>query len=449
MADIINPLVSQTVASPMDSMQDQELIKKLLTRKAPHLANPGTVTAGNLYYDSSTCAVVLAECVQNFGRYSQSLTTLQMGGVASITIPNSSFLSGLFLYMQLGALPANTFCPRGWALNAIDNISFILGSSNVSQVNINSSTHAQMYLAAAETAEKRNLLLRLAGDEIQGLQAPGTVNEAYVQLQLPWSRINAQMKKLPVDTNLLSSPIIVQIKFKEPKDFYTGSGFSSAPQSFLQGRVLACQIDLDDKELSLKVPMMRDPSLISSYPFTYCQSFPIQNVAGSPVIPSTMILQGIVNADLVGIGFAVIRADRVSGGPGGTQPLSPFAYEQVKDVLLQYNGLTLYDAPGKMSQLYDMQDMGGSSVTPYSVVSSGGAGPYSSIPVDSFIYFIPFTRVRNTQFPDFFQNSFRLANNALNLSFRCPETATYNVFVTYYYNAVFTIREGQSALVIT
>lgn len=447
MGDYINPLVSQTMGGASEVSED--VMRKLLTRKAPHLANPGTVTAGNLYYDASTCAVVLAESVQNFGRYSQSLTNLQMGGVSNVTIPNSSFLSGMYLYMQLGALPANTFAPRGWGLNAIDNISFILGSSNVSQVNINSSTHAQMYLANAETAEKRNLLLRLAGDEIQGAQVGGTVNEAYVQLQLPWSRISAQMKKLPIDTNLLSSPIIVQIKFKEPKDFYTGSGASAAPQAFLQARVLACQIDLEDKELSLKVPMMRDPSLISSYPFTYTQSFPIANVAGSPLVPATLILQGIVNADLVGIGFSVIRSDRTSGGPTGAQPLAPFAYEQVRDVLLQYNGLTLYDAPGKMALLYDEQDMGGSSVLPYSVVSAGGAGPYITTPVDSYIYFIPFTRIRNTMFPDFFQNSFRLANNALNLSFKTPEVAAYTCFVTYYYNAVFTIREGQSALVIT
>jgi hypothetical protein len=193
MGDFINALQTQTVGK--SDGPSEEVMMKLLTRKSVHLSSPGNVTAHNLYYDSTSCNVVLAENVQNFGRYSQTLTSLNFGSTAQVTIPNCSFLSGLYLYFQLGAIPANTFVPRGWGLNAIDNISFILGSSNVSQVNINSSTHAQMYLATAETAEKRNLLLRLAGDEIQGAQVGGTVNEAYVQLQLHWSRINAAMKK--------------------------------------------------------------------------------------------------------------------------------------------------------------------------------------------------------------------------------------------------------------
>jgi hypothetical protein len=444
--DFVNPLQTQTVGSSV--MSDK--VDEILSRKAPLMSNPGSVVANNLYYDANSVAVVAAECVSNYGRYTQSLTTLQLGSAGNITIPNASFLSGLYIYAEIGALPANTFLPRGWLLNSIANVSFILGSSNVSQVQVNGATHASQMLLSCETAEKRNEVLRLAGDEAQGPQAPGTINRAYMQLQLPWSRIGSMMKKLPFDTTLLSSPIIIQIQLKQPTDFYTGSGAASAPTQFQAYRAYANQIDLMDKELSLALPLMRDPSLMYSYPFTFIQSS-VQTFQGSanPSAPVNLILTGLVNADLVGISLAVLRSDRASGGLGGTQPLSPFAYERVQNVLLQYNGLTLYDAPGQMYRLYDQQDLPGSGVVPYSVISAGGAGPYVTTPADAYIIFIPFTRIRNTQFVDMFQNSFRIANNVLNLSFITPEAVPYTLYATYFYNACFAMQQGQSNLIIS
>lgn len=446
--DGINPLQTQTVGGSGMS----EKVDEILSRKAPLMSNPGSVVASNLYYDANSVAVVAAECVSNYGRYSQSLTTLQLGSAGNFTIPNASFLSGLYVYAEIPALPANVFLPRGWLLNSISNISFILGSSNVSQIQVNGATHAAQLFLAAETAEKRNEIMRLAGDEAGGAapQAPGTINRAYMQLQLPWSRICALMKKLPFDTTLLSSPIIIQIQLKQAADFYTGSGIAAAPPAFLSYRVYANQIDLMDKELSLALPLMRDPSLMYSYPFTFIQSS-VQNFNGSisSSAPVNLILTGLVNADLVGISLAVVRSDRTSGGATGAQPLAPFAYERIQNVLLQYNGLTLYDAPGQMYRLYDEQDLLGSGVLPYSVVTAGGAGPYVTTPVDAYILFIPFTRVRNTSFVDMFQNSFRIANNVLNLSFITPEAVPYTLYATYFYNAVFGIQQGQSNLIIS
>jgi hypothetical protein len=443
----LNTLQTQTQASPVESMVDG-----ILSRKAPLMSNPGSVVANNLYYDSNSVAVVAAECVSNYGRYTQSLTTLQLGSAGNFTIPNSSFLSGMYVYAEIPALPANVYLPRGWLANSIAQISFILGSSNVSQINITGASHIAQMLLSAETAEKRNALLRLAGDEAGGAvaQAPGTVNRAYMQLQLPWSRIGAMMKKLPFDTSLLSSPIIIQIQLKQAADFYTGSGIFSAPAQFSSYRVYANQIDLMDKELSLALPLMRNPDMAYYYPFTYIQSS-VQAFAGSanPSSPVGLTLTGLVNADLVGIALQIVRADRLSGGPTGAQPLSPFAYERVQNVLLQYNGLTLYDSPGQMYQLYDLQDLPGSGVCPYSVVSAGGAGPYISTPVDAYVLFIPFTRIRNTQFVDMFQNSFRIANNVLNLSFITPEAVPYQLNATYFYNACFGIQQGQSNLIIS
>lgn len=185
----INTLQTQTIGQDVNPELSQ--VDKILSDKPVLLNNPGTVLDTSLYYNFSNTQLVAAEQVNNYGRYSQSLTSSILGSTANVTVPNSSFLSGMYLYLELPPTGPNQYLMRGWGLNVIENISFILGSSNVSQLNINGQSHAQMYMASAETSEKRLKLLRLAGEEVTIDQvAAGVVqnNRAHVQIQLPWSK---------------------------------------------------------------------------------------------------------------------------------------------------------------------------------------------------------------------------------------------------------------------
>lgn len=353
------------------------------------------------------------------------------------------------LYAELPALGANQFLPRGWLANAIESISFILGSSNVSQLTINGQSHMAMYMSGCETAEKRLKALRMAGEEYSAgvAQAPGTINRAQMQLQLPFSRITSLCKKLPFDTNLLSNPIIIQIRFRPQNEIIGGSGFASGPTGFSVAKVLATQIDLMDKSLSLKNFMYQEPQLQYNYPFIFTQSYTVDFVNSNTNAVNLNLLT-IINADLVGISFHVVDLDNLSAGVAGANALSPFNWQRVKDVLLTFNGLVFYDAPGDSAELYDLQDYPGSGMIPNSVVTGGGAGPYISNPVDVRETYMSLTRLRNTLFCDHFQNSIRIANNALNLSFIGESNNNARLYITYYYNAVFGVKQGQSALIL-
>jgi hypothetical protein len=443
----LNPLQTQTMGADVGPETDQ--VDKILSSKPVLLNNPGTVIDNSLYYNFSNAQLVAAEAVQNNGRFSQSLSSTAFGSTSSIIIPNSSFLSGVTLYAELGALPDNVFLPRGWLLNAIESLSFILGSSNVSQLTYNSQSHANIYMANCETAEKRLKAMRLAGEEYSAgvAQAPGTINKAQVQLQLPWSKINALCKKLPFDTNLLSNPIILQIRLKPKNEIFSGSNYLNAPSSFDIAKVYATQIDLMDKELSLKNFMYQEPQLSYNYPFIFNQSYQV-DFTGNTTDGVRLNLLTIINADLVGIGMQVVKQSNLSAGPTGANALSPFNWERVKDIQLSFNGLIFADFPGDMCELAEIQDYPGSGMVPYSVVTSGGAGPYVSTPQDVRSTYFSFTRLRNTVFCDHFQNSIRISNNALNLQFKTQSNDDYRLFITYYYNGVFGIRQGQSALIL-
>jgi len=443
----LNPLQTQTMGQPVEPEMDQ--IDKILSAKPVLLNNPGTVIDNNLYYSFTNSQLVAAEAVQNFGRYQQSLSSPQFGSTSSVTIPNSSFVEGLNLYLELGALGANQFLPRAWGLTAIDSISYILGSSNVSQLTLNGQSHAAILMSNCETEEKRLKALRLAGEEYSlGVAQPvGTINKAVIQLQLPWSKINALCKKLPLDSNLLSNPLIIQIKFKNQNEIIGGSGYSSGPTQFQVAKVYATQIDLMDKSLSLKNYMFINPSLSYNYPFIFNQSFTVDFTNSNSNVVNLNLLQ-IINADLIGISFHVIDQADENAGVGGANALSPMNWQRVTDIQLKFNGLIFYDAPGNTSELYDLQDYPGSGMIPYSVVSAGGAGPYLTNPKEVRECYMSLTRLRNTLFCDYFQNSIRISNNALTLSFIGESNNPARLYVTYYYNAVFQIKTGQSALIL-
>ena len=441
----INTLMTQTQGDDISAPMSE--VDRILSSKPILLSNPGTVLDTSLYYNYTNTTLIAAEQAANWGRYSQTLTSNLFGSTANVTIPNSSFLSGLYLYLELPEVLADQYLMRGWGLNIIENISFILGSSNVSQLTINGQSHAQMYMASAETAEKRLKLLRLAGEEVTAVQAPGTINRAHVQLQLPWSKINALCRKLPVDSNILSNPIIVQIKFRNRESIYGGSGIATAPTQFSSSRILANQIDLANKDLSLKNYMLANPDMSYNYPFVFTQSY-LTDVLSDGVNPAAINLVTIINADLLGISFSVVQSANLQSDAIGANALRPFDWERVRDISLTFNGLIFYDSPGEMAELYDCQDYPGSGDCPNSVVAAGGAGPYVTSPVDSQIYFMNFTRIRNTVWCDSYQNSIRIPNNALNLSFITQSAATYRVFVTYWYNGAFNFKQGQSALIL-
>ena len=78
--------------------------------------------------------------------------------------------------------------------------------------------------------------------------------------------------------------------------------------------------------------------------------------------------------------------------------------------------------------------------------TSTGAGPYISVPQDSYLLHIDFSAIRATTFEGMMQNTWRIGNNVLNLSFNTEgdSTVAYQMFCTYNYNSVIQINQGQS-----
>src|ERR1700679_2033899 len=324
-------------------MSEPSLDMMYLSTKRSLLSNPG-IKMDDIYYGPFNTTVEMSEVTYNLGRLTIGLSQLNFGSQSQLIIPNNSLLSTCYLHLELPAIIANQTICRGWGYAAINNINFLFGSSNVSQIQLSGQSLFQTIMMEAETAEKRSELFRLGGEEWL-VPSPAGVNiMADIILPLPWSSSCGMHSKLPFDTTLLNNPITIQVQFNSSSSIYGGTGI--APAQFAVGTLLPRQGDLKNKDQSLQMKLLKNPELEYSYPFIHHQNFsPGQftgSTPGSP--PVSLTLQSIINADLLAISVGMVQTSFV--GPANQSSPSPFNYDPITNIVLQFNGLTMYNSPG-------------------------------------------------------------------------------------------------------
>lgn len=423
-----------------------------LTDKRVILSNPGT-KFDDVYYSRFNTVQQLAEITFNTGRFTQSLSSLQFGSVSAVLIPNGSFLSTFYLHLELISAtdqPNVTLC-RGWGYAIIAQIQYLMGSSNVPNISLNQQSIFQTIMGQAENAEKRSEILHLAGEEILGLIA----NEVYTAdlvLPFPWSTSVGQEQKLPFPTDLLTNPINVQIAFNSASAIFGGSGVK--PTAFSRALCLMRQGDLLNRDAGLRPIMTRNPSLIYGYPFIHFQSAQISITippgASSGATNITQSLLGFINADLLGISFGVVRDSNVNSTSNNS--VNPFNYEEISDITASFNGLVMYNAPKRMRKLMDMNSINGAGYFEGSILNPGAVAPFTSAPINTYITWIDFSRLRCTQFHDKYENVWRVPSNTismnytLNIAVDLVNTRTYTAYFTYIYSGITNVRQGESTI---
>lgn len=426
---------------------DQQIKQDLiyLANKRTALSNAG-IKMDDLYYSAMNSTVELTECTFNMGRFSTSLSQLQFGGTSQIIIPNSSFCSGIYLSLTVPPVVANQTLPRGWGYAFLKSVSYLFGSSNVSQIDIPQQVLFQTLMMECETSERRSEIMRVGGEEILN---PTTFNPtASVFIPLPFSSICGIKQKLPFDTSILDNPITLQISIARADEVYGGSG--TKPTQFLSGTVLLRQGDLSNKDQSLRGVLMKDPALMYSYPFIHRQQGSntgnVFNGSINPNPPVSVTLQSIINADLVAITFGVVPLSKLSNTAGITCP-NPFAYDELSNIRVEFNGLVMYNSPGNIHKLVNLAlTKGGSGYYSNSVITDSALAPFTSTAQDNYPVFVDFSRVRSACFDGTYSNVWRIGNNTLTLSFNTSTTNQYRLFVAYHYNGVVEVQNGQTRI---
>lgn len=396
------------------------------------LNSPGD-RVSSIYYSKGNSRVDQAEVTFNFGRFSQTLTSLQLGAQSTLILPRASIVKNVMMHFQLPALVADQTLPRGWGYALIRNISYLLGSST--QVQINGQSHFQSVMLSAPSVEKRSELLKIGGEEQLAVTADAV--DAYVALDLPWSSMGDGKKG--IDTLLLNSPMQISIELANADYLYGGTGVR--PSALLQGKMLLLQGELAYKEMSLAGALIQNPGFRYSYPYIHKQSF-VLGQSCTAATPQTVQLQAFQNGDLLMVSVGIIKSSDIYDSTSNSR--NPFNYEQVTDVSLLFNGTVMYNSPEKMYKLYDLIDSDPTYVQA-SLIAAGTTTPFTSSPINTYMLHFPFTGVNPLPFGEktdnHFYNTWRIKNNTLSLTFTPASTTDYTLYFTYYYNSIASMNQ--------
>jgi hypothetical protein len=438
--------MDEGLSSEMASMALATRAADYLSTKPVLMNNPG-VKLDSIYYSAMTSQVEAVENTWNLGRLILTLPTTGFGSSNQVLIPNSNLQGGVFLQLLLPINGVANLClPRGWGYAAIQSINYQMGSSNANQQQINGQSVWQIVQEQCGSEEKASEFFLQAGDALLGQNSSSVSGnvEANVFLPFPFSSAcGSHAQKYPFDTDMLSTPIFLTVTFNLGVAFIGGTG--TPPSSFTQAQIVCRQGELFNKDASLGPLIKRNAALIYSYPFIHRQSFTSPQVTG--VVSGGLVsinLLSILNADLVAISFGVVKVSDLVPSAGGCP--NPNFYQPITNIQLQFNGQVMYNAPNNLQKLYQAYMIEGAGLY-HGLQVTGTSSPWSGNLADLYVTTIDFSRMRESCFSHFFSNVWRIGNNSLSLQFNTPDTSQYVCYVTYAYNAMVDVQNGQTRII--
>lgn len=446
---------------PEEMEESFAAVEDVLSAKPVLLSSPGFALADCEYYSKEDASIACAEYVWNLGRFRQTLGSLAFGARNQINIPNNSLLGTCWLFLELLAVPADVYLPAGWGYHAIESVSFLIGSQNVSTSRILGDSLFQMMIHQCDSREKATELVRAGGNQVAA-PTPGTNQEAFIYIQTPFSRVypgRGDFKK-GFDSSILSSIVTITIEFRERRRWMSGLGLTDPligyVNQFVTNEFVMHQGNPTGPNLNLKSLMMANPERTLNYPFVHYRSGgSIPVTATLSTFNNQVSLNSFINSDLLGLLISVVRNDFLDNS-GGTTQTDRGCYTELSDIELTHNSQVMYHASGfKAATVYNHLMKSGADGAALNCVTNFGAvagrqpwqtagGGVISAPI-----FIPFTREDMSVFDSHFRNTWSIPNNNLlfNFRFRDNQVVDHTMIVTQMYNAVISVQAGSVFLI--
>lgn len=414
-----------------------------LTAERVDLDAPG-YAKNDIYYNTKEIIVQDCELNTTIGRFNQSLTSLVFGSTSQVIIPNSDMVYEVYLHMKLPPVILNQTLSTGWCYDIIREISFTFGQANVSNLRLSGKSIRQLAVMSSQTREKSTELITVLGGEGHRVVS-GVAPEGTVIIPLPWSNIDC-FKKKPFDMSLLNNPVQIQITLNDGTSIYGGSA-ASFPTGLSSASVFMRTGTLSDKSNSIRQELMNNSGLMYEYPFYHKVSpSPKYGLTMDGVTVNRVELLEFIESDLQTIIFSVHDTALQTKPAAALASPAPGISLECFDINLEYNGQTIFSAPGNSARLIPMAwDAGASGVTD-NLLDQDVA--YTNIPNTSYVYMIPFGSMKNINFHDKFDNTSRFSSQTLQLSFSCAPVATLagprtgQLHATYVYSASASIQAG-------
>lgn len=405
-----------------------------------------------VYY--SNVGVMAKEDVQFQNQYSQQFQSLAMGSQGVVLQVSPVDLSRqIRCRLVLPAIGANTSLPKGWGYMMLQRIEYRYASSVT--LSLDAEQHLFEVMSSCETAEKRNEIITLGGEEVSA-STGGVQPEANIFISLPTSHVRHLMNQKPLDNSLLvNGGYQIILYFKPPAQVFGGSGaaaYIAANPNFVSASFQIETARITNQKDSIKDELMSDQRLSYCYPFIYTQSY--TTTFGGVLAPNRASIQlnSFRAGELLSIKFAVVAVNDFQGDGtvGGVKNVLANV-DPCSNIRLTLNGQPLFDLDGKAHLLMGAYKSIDSAYYPSNAFSplTQTTSPFSSVAVKNYITELNFS----TESPKNYSGGARftgirdIANSTMVLELSTATTGQYRIFVTYSYNACLEMKQGTAAFV--
>jgi len=419
---------------------------------------PGEVV--DMYYANQENSVKQAHPTTVENRYFLDLNSKSFGSANTLIFNPDEGLGHIVLTLQLPAPDGTTTYQglalnRGWGYAAIRRIGVRVGGSTLYY--FSGDQNLIDVLSDCEDSVKKQNMFDLGGNPLACTPNGGgagdfnsqSLRTAYVYIKLPWNTPSAQEKTLPLPTDLLTSPVQVNIEFNSASDIFHSSGTvanataSPLPTQFALAQAQFEQTHFDDRgeQLARKVNMSE---MAYSFPLRYFSQevFRLQNVAGNNATQS-LTLTGLRSGNCLGI--RLWCKDNASTDTA--------VYTVPSQVTLSVNGLIYFDSRNGQNQLWSLLDRKTSAqfsadTLTVQTVGSPAVPSWVNAPAASVWTWIPFS-----QHSEVLANEAELAhglslmNSIVNLQIALPNNTTYTVTAEYIFNSTLLFSRGSAEYV--
>ena len=407
---------------------------------------PGEVC--DMYYSNQENSVKQAHPTVVENRYFLALQSTNFGGANTLIFNPDEGVGHIVLTLQLPA-PSGSLTYQGLALNAG------WGYSAIRRIGVRYGGSTLYYfsgdqclidiLSECEDSVKKQNMFDLGGQTLLGATASaGDFSDAikrtaYVYIKLPHNTPSAQEKNLPLPTDLLTSPVQVNIEFKQGSELFIANTAVVNPTSPLPTGWSAAtaqfeQTHFDDRgeQLSRKVNMSE---MAYSYPLkSFSQEvFRLQNVPGGS--QQSLTLTGLRSGNCLGI--RLWCQDNASTDKS--------VYACPTGVTLSVNGLIYFDSRNGQNQLWSLLDRKTSAAWSADAITVSGAA-FVSTPTPSYWTWMPFAQHSEVLANESeLTHGLSLMNSIVNLQLTLPTGGggnTYTVTAEYLFNSTLLFSRG-------
>jgi hypothetical protein len=403
----------------------------------------------DLVYANSSNSVKQASATTVENRFSVGLQSLSFGSSNTVLFNPDEGLTDVVLTATLpppqGALTyAGLALPRNWLASAVRRLGVRYSGSTLYYFDKEQLLIDNM--SDAEDSVKRDQLTQLSGQACltQADFADPVKRTGYIALKLPHTSVSAQEKPLPLPTELITSPVQINIEWERAENVFIQSavvagGQPVLPSAFSSATVQFKQVHFDDRadQLCRRFNMSEQAY---SYPIKYFSQevFKINNVKGGD---QNLTLTGLRSGNCIGIRVWV--RDNLN-----TSTNFPFVLPS--SLRLSVNGLIYFDSQLGNSQLWNLLDRKTASEMPIDAITVS-AGSFAIAPATAYWTEVPFS-----QHSEVLANESELVmglsimNSIVNLQLSLPthpdvngnDVSNYTVVAEYLFNTSLMFSRG-------